>query len=83
MEFTLSKHATDAMREREISREWVAATMDHPESTLVHRDDPVLMRALRRIPEFGNRVLRVVYNHAKEPHHVVTVYFDRTLRGCL
>jgi len=34
-----------------------------------------------RIPEFGNRVLSVVYNLTKEPPPIVTVYFDRTAGG--
>ncbi len=83
MEFTLSKHAIDAMQERGILREWVAVTMDNPEKIEPHRDDRALMHALRRIPDFGNRVLRVIYNRANEPPHVVTVYFDRTPRGRL
>ena len=81
MEFTLSEHAKDTMRERDISLAWLAITINAPDVTEAHRDDPSLIHALRRIPEFGNRVLRVVYNQAKQPPHVVTVYFDRTARG--
>ena len=81
MEFTLSKHAEDTMREREISLAWLTITMSAPEATEPHRGDPTLIHALRRIPEFGNRVLRVVYNQTKEPPHIVTVYFDRTVKG--
>ena len=81
MEFTLSKHAQDTMRERGIEFAWLAATMDAPEITELHPEDPTLLYAFRRIPEFGNRVLRVVYNRTKEPPHVVTVYFDRTAGG--
>jgi hypothetical protein len=33
--------------------------MDAPEATEQHPDDPTLIYAFRRIPEFGNRVLRV------------------------
>ena len=83
MAFTLSKHAEDTMREREISPTWLAMTMKAPEATEPHRDDPTLIHALRRIPDFGNRVLRVVYNQTKVPPHVVTVYFDRNVRGKL
>jgi hypothetical protein len=36
------------------------------------------IHAFRRIPEFGNRVLSVVYNQTKERPHIATVYFDRT-----
>ncbi len=81
MEFTLSKHAEDTLREREIDFAWLAATMDAPEATEQHPDDPTLVYAFRRIPEFGNRVLRVVYNQTKTPPHIVTAYFDRTAGG--
>ena len=83
MEFTLSKHAMDAMQARGINSAWVAATIGNPGATAPHRDDPTLMHAFRRIPEFGNRILRVVYNKTKNPPHVVTVYFDRSARGRL
>ncbi|WP_153111059.1 DUF4258 domain-containing protein [Propionivibrio limicola] len=83
MEFTLSKHAEDAMKEREIDRTWVQATMDDPQLVERHENDPTLIYAYRRIPEFGNRILRVVYNQTKQPPHVVTVYFDRAAKGKL
>lgn len=34
-------------------------------------------------PRHGDRVLRVVYNEAKKPITVVTMYFDRTMKGKL
>lgn len=83
MEFTLSKHAEDTIREREINPEWVYATMSAPENSEQHPEDPTVVFAFRRIPEFGNRVLRVVYNQTKQPPHVVTAYFDRTAKGKL
>ena len=48
-----------------------------------YANDPDLAHALRIIPEFGYRVLRVIYNHTRQPVHVVTVYFDRTMKGKL
>ncbi|HWR77281.1 MAG TPA: DUF2283 domain-containing protein [Thiobacillus sp.] len=63
------------MREREIDFAWLAATMDAPETIEQHPDDPTLIYAFRRIPEFGNRVLRVVYNQTKEPPHIVDSLF--------
>ncbi|OZA32605.1 MAG: hypothetical protein B7X82_12565 [Hydrogenophilales bacterium 17-64-65] len=83
MEFTLSKHAEDTMREREIDFAWLVATMEAPEATELHPDDSTLIYAFRRIPEFGNRVLRVVYNQTRTPPHIVTAYFDRTAGGKL
>jgi hypothetical protein len=83
MDYTLSQHAQDTMRERKIDPAWLAAAMSAPEATVQHRDDPTLIHALRCIPEFGNRVLRVIYNQTRTPPHIVTVYFDRTIRGPL
>lgn len=54
--------------------------MDNPERTLPHADDPQLTHALRIIPEFDYRVLRVTYNHTRQPALIVTAYFDRTMK---
>jgi hypothetical protein len=83
MDFTLSKHAEDTIREREIRPEWVTETMTQPTTTEADPDDAELRHALRPIAEFGDRVLRVVFNDSKNPPHVVTVYFDRTMKGRL
>lgn len=83
MEFTTSKHAEDVIREREISRDWISLALDAPGRVEKDREDPMLIHALAVIPAHGNRVLRVIYNQAKNPPHVVTVYFDRTQKGTL
>lgn len=83
MDYTLSKHAEDVIRERDIRTEWVAATLAEPKATEPDPDDPALFHALRIIDEFGYRVLRVVYNQTRQPVHVVTVYFDRAMKGRL
>lgn len=54
-----------------------------PNLTAPDPDDRTLMHALRPIAEFDNRVLRVVFNQTRNPPHVVTVYFDRTMKGKL
>ncbi len=43
----------------------------------------MLIHALRAIPEFGDRVLRVIYNRTRQPPHVVTAFFDRGMKGKL
>ena len=83
MEFTPSKHAIGTLREREIRLEWVAETLAGSAHTEADADDPDLTHALRIIPEFGYRVLRVIYNHTRQPVHVVTVHFDRAMKGKL
>jgi hypothetical protein len=83
MEFTTSKHAEDVIREWEISRDWISLVLDAPGRVEKDREDPALIHALAVIPAHGNRILRVIYNQAKSPPHVVTAYFDRTQKGTL
>ena len=83
MDYSLSKHAEDVIREREIRPEWVAETMARPDATQPDPDDPELLHALRPIADFGYRVLRVIFNQTKTPPHVVTVFFDRSMKGKL
>lgn len=81
--FIYTQHAQHVMEERGIEREWVERAVRFPEATLRDARDLQLTHALRRIPEHGSRVLRVVYNHRVDPKRVVTAYFDRTVRGKL
>jgi len=79
-DFILTAHAEVVVVERGISIEWIEVTLREPDSFIPDRDDPELFHAMRRIPEFGGRILRVVYNRASTPKRVVTAYFDRTLK---
>lgn len=83
MDYVLSEHAKTAMRERNIKAEWVKATLAQPELSQPHEEDPELRYAFRRISEYGDRVLRIVYNETKNPTTIVTMYFDRTMKGKL
>jgi hypothetical protein len=83
MDYKLSEHAETTLREREIAPEWLATAMNDPDLTLPHESDSTLRYALKRIPAFGDRILRVVYNDEKEPPIIVTLYFDRTMKGKL
>ena len=83
MKFELTKHARKALAEREILVEWMERTLSAPELVLPDPDDATVQRCFRRIPEFGNRVLRVAVNTTVEPHRVVSVFFDRQMKGKL
>lgn len=78
--FTLTEHAAQAIVERAIDPAWVARVLLSPGRTEPDRNDPTLRHALGRIAERDDRVLRVVYNHRRNPPRIVTVYFDRTQR---
>jgi hypothetical protein len=83
MEFQLTNHAQKAMEEREIEKQWMELTLSDPELVLPDPEDTMVERRFRRIPEFGGRVLRVAVNTAVEPNRVVSVFFDRGMKGKL
>ena len=73
-----SSHFGDMLAERGIERGWVERTVFAPDR-IEDRDDGT-RHYLGRIPEYGNRWLRVVVNIAVEPERRVTAFFDRRLR---
>lgn len=83
MKFELTQHAKKALAEREIPLEWVERAMSAPELRLPDPDDATVERRYRRIPEHGGRVLRVAVNIAVEPERIVSVFFDRKMKGKL
>jgi hypothetical protein len=80
MDLVLTAHAQTVITERGIRREWIESAVNFPESELPDRSDPTLIHAIRTVPEFGNRKLRVIVDKTTKPFRVVTAYFDRTLR---
>jgi uncharacterized DUF497 family protein len=83
MKFELTQHAQKALDEREIPIEWLERTLSAPELVLPDPDDATVERRYRKIPEFGGRVLRVAVNTTVEPNRVVSVFFDRKMKGKL
>jgi hypothetical protein len=81
MNFQFTIHARRALAEREIPVEWVERTLEAPELTVPDPNDSTLERCFLRIPEFGGRVLRVAVNRTVEPNRVVSVFFDRKMKG--
>ncbi len=72
-------HFRDMLREREIAERWVEAALTTPDLTEDHDDGT--RHYLKKIPEFGNRWLRVVVNIRANPNRAATVFFDRRLKG--
>jgi len=63
--------------------EWVEQTLSSPELTLTDPTDPTVERRFRRIPESGERVLRVAVNMSVDPIRIVSVFYDRKMKGRL
>lgn len=83
MKYELTQHAQKVLDEREITLEWMELTLSSPALILSDVNDPALERRFRQIPEYGGRVLCVVVNTAVEPNRMVSVFFDRQMKGKL
>lgn len=81
MNFEVTQHAVEMIERRSIEREWLRRTLEDPELVRPDEKDPTLEHRLKGIPEYGDRVLRVIINATVDPVRVVTVYFDRTMKG--
>jgi hypothetical protein len=77
MSYELTEHARDALEKRHISLAWVESAFNAPEATEADPVNPDLEHRLARIPEWGNRVLRVRVNGKTTPPRIVTAFFDR------
>jgi hypothetical protein len=71
-----SDHALAELAKRDLDRRWIMRTLAEPTSTA---PDPIAprLRAFRRIPEFGDRWLRMVYEQQDDGIRVITAFFDR------
>jgi hypothetical protein len=83
MNYELTQHARTVLAARGIPVEWLERALGEPELKLPDPVDATLERRYRKIPEHGDRVLRVVVNTTVVPERVVSVYFDRTMKGKL
>ena len=79
--YQLTSHAEAAASKRKIEMSWIKRALAVPDW---REPDPTkrgVMHAFLRIGERNDRVLRVDYNPSVHPVRVITVYFDRRLRG--
>lgn len=83
MDFSLSEHAKHVISVREIDLHWIHLTLNTPELRENDPADKELERFYRRIPDRGNRVLRVIVNTNLAPWRIVSVFFDRRMKGRL
>jgi len=79
--FEFTQHARKVLEERGIALEWMERTLAEPEWTVPDPQDATVERLYRRIPEYGDRVLRVAVNTAVAPRRIVSVFFDRNAKG--
>jgi len=78
MNFKLSSHTQDMLKERKIREEWIWQTISNPDLENVGNDNNI--HYFKSIMEHGGRFLHVVVNPYVSPKKVVTVFFDRKAR---
>jgi uncharacterized DUF497 family protein len=83
MDYFLTQHSRDVLAERNIPLAWLERALQQPALIKPSSQDATAESRFVVIPEFGNRVLRVVVNKSASPLRVVSVYFDRTMKGKL
>ena len=66
-----------------IRTKWVEQVVSDPELRMDDPSDVEVERLFGQIPERDGRVLRVVVNTQVTPWRVVSVFFDRRMRGQL
>jgi hypothetical protein len=75
-----TQHARDAIDERELDPRWIERTVRTPEWTIPDPRRPGVERRFRRIPEYGNRVLRAACYETALEIRILTIFFDRDAR---
>ncbi len=83
MKYELSYHALVRIQERKIEFAWLEQAITQPEKTEPDPDDPALEHRLAAIAERDYHVLRVVCDPRRTPLKIVTVHFDRSMKGKL
>ena len=81
MTLEYTRHARHVMAERMIPPEWIERAVADPAMRSQDPDDPEVERFFRPIPEHSDRVLRVAVNTHAVPWRVVSVFFDRGMKG--
>lgn len=81
--YILTDHARERILDRNIQEEWIKRTLSSPDLLELDSEDPTKRHAFKIIPEYGDRVLHVIYNESCDPWKIVSVYFDRKRKGTL
>ena len=83
MNYELTQHARDVLVERKIPIAWLERALQKPTLVKPSVIDPTAESRFVVIPEFGHRVLRVVVNKQAFPERIISLYFDRAMKGKL
>ena len=83
MLYIFTKHARTMLVERNINPDWIDRVLQAPALRQSDPTDETLERFFGKIEEADDCVLRVVVNIREIPVRIVSVFFDRAMRGRL
>lgn len=70
-------HSQTVILERQIDRIWVERTIHEPDWRELDPSGPPTERRYRRIPECGDRILRVICLETDTEIRIITAFLDR------
>ncbi|MGY6278183.1 DUF4258 domain-containing protein [Methylomonas sp. MgM2] len=84
MNYELTVHAQESLnKRRNIQLKWLERVLEYPHRIEADAIDAELEHRPGKIDEFDGGVPRVVVNPHVDPIRVITVFFDRAMRGKL
>ncbi len=78
--YKLTENAKIRLEKRRIALEWIEKTLFYTKRIEPDKKDPELLCALATIPEFHNRILKVVYKPTQDTLKIITFYFDNSMK---
>lgn len=81
--YELSIHAEKSINDRKISLEWLENCLNNPDKIEPDQTDGTVIHHLKVITEANTKVLRLVlrWNQDKSSALIITVFFDKRLKG--
>lgn len=79
IQYELTLHAHNMIRQRSIKLEWIDYAMNNPQY-IEHYQKMDKLYYYAKIEEFKNRYLKIVLSIKTKPYKIVTVHFDRRIR---
>lgn len=77
MTISLTAHARLTIQERGLTVEWVERAVETPDRVEADPSGPDVCRSFKRIPEAGDRIIRVVHRRDGADILVITAFLDR------
>ncbi len=82
MDYNFTNHADQQFKKfgrSQIKIDWIEKTLNNPDYKEIYEELDKTYH-WKCISEYGNRALKVVFNHTQTPVKIITFYFDRNYK---